>query len=437
MERLCYPILNLERTPSYSAREIRQTSDRPPAPSQCLSLLACTAEGEIVSPLELLPSCANADPSVGDCLSIEDVPPSDMSASSPLSEHETFTSEDLPLSQYTTNICLLPLAPPSVSVSPALSSEDRCSSVSSVAGEDLPADRRSVLRIPCYCPFDGADQILVSVRQCAFAHCRMHGLEIQHWMREIIDRHLAQAYSLCVGEIREIAEIVRPNGWLDHDSRFPTEQYSGHVQPWMRATAQRHACLAVNAAFREIEEHEGLDRTASLFPEFEIPGTSTLGMEHHPCQCKESHALDIASRVLEETVAKLDPFISILGTLSLENDRANTQSQMQVILKEQVWAGMLDGLEVIAEAGDIHRLCSGHERSHVQPWMTQVLEQHCQLAANAEAKKVRGVAKEVHLQWYQNWLETLYRQDAEEDAMKKKEPQFRNLAGGRALKAIY
>ena len=419
MERPCYPLSSLEIIPSYSAHECR-TSEPPPAPSQCLPLLACTAEGEIVSPLELLPPYDNADVSGGGCCSIEDVASPDVRALSLPSEYETFTSEDLPLPQYATNMCLSPLTLSSVSVSPALSSEDICSSASSAAEEDLPADRRSYPRIPCYCPFHHADQIIVSAKHCALAHCRMYGPEIQHWMHAIIDGHLAQAYDQSVTEIREVAENLRPSGWLDHDSRFPTEQYSGHVQPWMRATAQRHAYLAVNAAFHEIDEHEGLDRTARLFSEFENPGFSILSMEHHPCQCKESHAMDIASRVLEDTVAKLDPFLSILGTLSLENGRVDTQCQMQDVLREQIRVGMLDGLEVIAEAHDINRLCSGDEMSHVQPWMTQVVEQHCQLAANAEAKRVRGMAKETHLQWYQKWLETLYRQDAEEDAMKKK-----------------
>ena len=315
-------------------------------------------------------------------------------------------------------MCLFPLAFSSDSVSPALSSEDICSSTSSVAEEGLPADRQSFLRIPCHCPFNDADQIIVSAKHCALAHCSMYGLEIQHWMQAIIDRHLAQAYDQCVTEMREVAEILRPSGWLDHDSRFPTEQYSGHVQPWMRAIAQRHACLAINGAFLEIDEHEGFDRIARPFFEFEIP----RGMEHHPCQCKESHAMNIASRIFEDTIAKLYPFISILGTLSLEDDQAETQSQMQDDLREQIRVGMLDGLEVIAEARDISRLCSGHDMSHVQPWMTQVLDEHCQLAANAAAKKVRGTAKEMHLQWYQSWIETLYRQDAEEDAMKKTGP---------------
>ena len=352
-----------------------------------------------------------------------------MRAPSLTSEYETFTSEDLPLPQYATNMCLSPLALSSISVSPALSSEDIYSSARSAAEEDLPADRRLFPRIPCDCPFHHADQIIASAKHCALAHCRLYGPEIQNWTHAIIDRHLAQAYDQCVTEIREVAEILRPSGWLDHDSRFPTEQYSGHVQPWMRATAQRHAYLAVNAAFHEIDEHEGLDRTARLFFEFENPGLSILGMEHHPCQCKESHAMDIASRVLEDTVAKLEPFLSILGPLSLENDRVNTQSQMQDVLREQIWIGMLDGLEVIAEARDINRLCSGDEMSHVQAWMTQVLEQHCQLAANAESKKVRGMAKEMHLRWYQKWLETLYRQDAEEDAMMKKGSQIPESKG--------
>ena len=436
METPCHPLFSLEIIPSYSARAIRQTSEPPPAPSQCLHLLACTAEGELVSPLEVPPPCDNADAFAGGCCSVGDVASPDMRAQPLPSEHETFTSEDLPPPQYATNMCLSPLALSSVSVSPALSSEGICSSVSSAAEEELPAEGRSFLRIPCYCPFIDADQIIVSAKHCALAHCRMFGPERQHWMHTIIDTHLAQAYDQCVSEIRKVAEILRPSGWLDHDSRFPMEQYSGHVQPWMRAIAQRHACLAVHSAFDEIGQHEGLDRTALLFFEFEIPGLSTLGMKHHPCQCKESHACDIASRVLEDTVAKLDPFISILGTLSLEKDPVDTQSRMQDVLREQIWAGMVDGLEVIAEARDINRLCSGHEMSHVRPWMTQVLEQHCQLAANAEAKNVRRKAKEMHLEWYQRWLETLYRQDAEdEDAMKKKEPKVRELMSGRALKA--
>ncbi|KAL8797455.1 MAG: hypothetical protein Q9195_000271 [Heterodermia aff. obscurata] len=264
----------------------------------------------------------------------------------------------------------------------------------------------------------------------------MYGPEMQHRMHTIINKHLDRAYDQCVSEIKGVAENLRPSGWLDHDSRIPTEQYSGHVQPWMRATAQRYACLAVNAAFHEIDEQEGLDRTAHPFFEFEIPGISVLGMEHYPCQCKESHAMDIASGVFEDTVAKLDPFTSMLGTLSLGNGGVNAQSQMQDALGEQIWAGMLDGLEEIAEAHDVTRLCSGHESSHVLPWMTQVLEQHCRLAANAEAKKVRGLAKEKHFQWLQNWLATLYEQDAEEDALKKKVPQTGKSTSGRSSKAI-
>ncbi|CAF9917549.1 MAG: hypothetical protein HETSPECPRED_003516 [Heterodermia speciosa] len=410
MERPCYLLESLEIIPSYSAHHIRQTSE-PPAPSQSFPLLACTAEGEILSPLVPFRRRDNADAPVDGCFSIEDVASPDMRLPSLPSEHEAFTSEDLPLPHSH-------LALSSTSVSPALSSEDICSSASSAADEDLLADGRSSLRVPCCCPFNDADQIIVSTKDCALAHCRMYGPEIAHRMEAIIDRHLAQAYDQCVSEIRTVAEDLRPSGWLDHDSRFPTEQYSGHVQPWMRASAQRHACLAVNAAFHEIDEHIGLDMSARLFSEFEIPGTSILGMEHYPCQCKGSHAMDIASRVFEDTVAKLDPFVSILGTLT--NDSVNTQSRTQDILGERIWAGMLDGLKEIAEACDMTRLCSGHEMSHVEPWMTHVLEQHCQSAANAEAKKARGMAKEMHFQWYQNWLETLYRQDIEEDAMKGK-----------------
>ena len=345
---------------------------------------------------------------------------------SPIPDCGTFASEDLPL--YAPGLCLSPPALSLCSSSPVRSFRS-CSfaNFSTTTTKSGLKNSRSG-QSPCLCPFIQAHQIIEAAKNCAFAHFRAYAPintfpdgqklpMVQPWMHEHIDKNLDQAYKVCVSEIKEVTEVARPNGWPMHDNKSPLEQYPGHVQPWMRALAHRSVLLAANAAFAVIDKRQGISDDARPPFQFDFPGILCSNMMRYPCQCKESHAMHVSFRVLEETMTRLDPFISTLAACSPNTDRVATYFEVWNDMKGHIQRAMLNGLATVAEPADSGHLCSEIGMPHVQPWMTNVIVQNCQSVARLRSKSLRWRVRDVHIAWFQDWLEMLYRQDAADDSM--------------------
>lgn len=446
------PSLNVQTISTPSAYNARSLSNSSAVHNDCHSrdpkdltnrssiveaLLTCTIEGNIVSLFGPRSPCNDTDVYEEDCLPVEEVSSRDIPhhyegrTPSVAPECETFSSADLPLPRHAAGLCHSPLEISSCSTARAQTLSKTCSFASSAASTGPDSEARTSVKTPCRCPFVVAHRVMEAAKRCASAHLKAYSRTytmvtlpngkqmsiMPQWADELIARKTNQAYESCVVEIRRVAEIARPNGWPIHDSKFPMDQYSGHVQPWMRAIAQRHASWAVNAVIKDIEECGGFTTSACgqfCFSAAEVQNPHLL---RHACQCKENHARNIAFRVLEDTMTNLAPFISTLVTYSPKEDRVTMHSRVWSLMKSRIQTAMLSGLGEITEAEDIIQLCSEHEMTHVRPWMTRAIKQHCQLAAIAESKKLRWRARDVHINWFQDWLEMLYRQDAEDDVM--------------------
>lgn len=434
MAKPSLPLLLVQTEPAYSSRE--QPSGSAPAlvPGRYLSgviedeagvtssaepLLTCTAEGDILSPFESHSPCDDTDMCEGNCSTVEEGSPDtpracEINAPSLSSDFKTFTSEDLPI--------------PHCAVSLGQSTSGNSSSVSSVINYD--ANTRSTLKAPCRCPFIAAHRIIEAAKRCALAHlarghvyrtCEGEQRPIMfRWMHELIVRNMDQAYESCAVEIRRVAETVRPNGWPVHDGKIPVEQYLGHVQPWMRATARRHAHSAAKAAITRLDQR-GVSTTGTTPPSvnLNLPGLLDPNLLRHPCQCKESHALSIASNILRDTMSKLCPLISTSTTCSLGEDHERSDSQLWKFMRAHIHSAMLDGLKGITEVDDVSHLCSGQAMMHVRPWMTQEIKRHCLMAAHVHSKRLRWKMRDLRISQLQDWLEIVYRQEAEDDAMIK------------------
>ena len=427
------PLVSVQTMPAYPPREPLSgsapalgpgryrsgaTEDKAGVTSSVEPLLTCTTEGEILSLFGPHSPCDDTDMYEEDCSPIEEGSPEtpracEINAPSLPSEVKTSTSQDLPLPHY--------------AISGGQSTRGTRSSPSSVTNYN--ANTRSSLRSPCRCPFIAAYRIIEAAKRCAFAHlARGHAYRtcegeqrprLYRWMHELIVRNMDQAYEISALEIRRFSETVRPNGWPVHDGKIPVEQYSGHVQPWMRATAQRHACSAGNSALSEIHRRGGFTGTKRPSFHFKLLGRLDPNILSHPCQCKESHALSIASNVIQDTMSKLCPLISSSTINSAREDRGRSDSQLWKFMRAHIHSAMLDGLKEIAEVDDGSHLCSGQAMMHVQPWMTQAITRHCLMAAHEHSKKLRWKMRDLRINQLQDWLEVVYRQEAEDDAMIK------------------
>ena len=238
---------------------------------------------------------------------------------------------------------------------------------------------------------------------------------MRSWTYDHISRRMKQAYESSVREIERTAKAARPHRWPMHDTKLPDKQYLGHVQPWMRALCYENAVKAANAALEEIDRREGLTGTARPPFHSKVPRLPDPDIKTQPCQCKEDHAMNIAHRVLDSTMTELRPYISTLSTSLRSRDRAAMQCEEWNTMEERIQTAMLNALAEIIEPGDVGHLCSGHGMTHVQPWMSQTIEEHCHSAAKAQSKIVRWKIRDVNIRWFQDWLEMLYRQDAADD----------------------
>ena len=396
-------------------------------------LFGCNADGDVVS---LEPSGATDDTNMceDDCSPIEEevesqeVPACEASPPSPKPEHRTFASKDLPLPQYASRLCLSP--PPMTSRTVSVDGE-HAGSISPASSETTASSQdEEVIQkgTPCNCPLVEARRMTEAAKRAALVHYKAHAQTytfpdgrqvpmVRQWMQETIRRNMDLGYGLAVGEMKRIAEIANPGGWPVHSGGKPCQGYLGRVQPWMRALMHRVLVEAANAAFADIDKREGTVSKERPAFQFSVPGIINPTAMRFPCLCKETHAISIATKVLEQSMTKLAPLISTLATCMPGKDRVAIHSRVWQRMYGQIQLAICKAFRDIMEDSDVAQRCAGHEMAHVQPYMTKAIEHHCELAARLERKTLQWKARDIQIHRFQKWLEQLYLDEEDDEQM--------------------
>lgn len=170
---------------------------------------------------------------------------------------------------------------------------------------------------------------------------------------------------------------------------------------------------AGNIALTSIDSREGISDRKRPALHFTFLGLRAPTANRFPCLCKEIHAKSIATRVLEESMTKLAPLISVLAAPMSDRSRALMHAGVQHKIDGQLQLAISGAFKEIMEDTDISNRCAEHEMTHVQPWMTKAIQQHCESAAKQECKTFQWRARDVQLERFQQWLNELYLEDAE------------------------
>ena len=207
---------------------------------------------------------------------------------------------------------------------------------------------------------------------------------VDAWKNDLIINRIKQAQKPAVHDIKAFTGLVMHNdrrvgGKLRNRAAAVTEDYSGHVQPWMDALVHRGMINAAIAAFKEIDERDGTvyekRRQGPAFF-FKRPGTvySNPFMTRFPCLCKDTAANDVADSVFVNAVNSM----SNLSSKSLAWQRSVRTRLTICIARATVLA-----LEEIAEAEDKKHMCSAHGKPpHMHPWMRMKVQSRCSEAAS-------------------------------------------------------
>lgn len=434
------PQLTIEDTPKAGPR-INS------AQSPLRVLLGCNGNGDIVS---LKPQTPNDSTSMyeDDSSPIEeevksqDVPPAcEISPPSPRSDHRTFTSTDLPLVQYTGRLC----HSPSPMISRTVSTDGECgrslsppSTETSVSSQDTEVRSNGT---PCNCPFLVSHRMNEVAKVAVLDHYKKYAQiytfpdgrqipTVRFWMRETVARNMDLGRKTAVGEMKRTLEAAIPGGWPIHNGGRPCRGYLSRLQPWMRAVVHRTLEEAGNAALKEIDRREGtLNQERPAF-QFSTPGISNPAATEHPCLCKEAHATSIATKTLEATMTKLAPLVSMLANAMPDLDRAAWHSRIWHKVNARIRVAMSEAFQEIMEDSDVGQRCAEHEMTHVQPWMTEVIKQHCGAAARVERRQLQWKTRDLQINRFQRWLEKLYSEDEEEEKTAKRAQEEQCNAGG-------
>ncbi len=253
---------------------------------------------------------------------------------------------------------------------------------------------------------------------------------VRSWMRETIARNMDLSYKTAVSEMKRTLEAVIPGGWPMHNGGRPCRGYLGRLQPWMRALVHSTLVEAGNGALTAIDRREGtLNQERPAF-HFSIPGIGNPAATHLPCLCKEAHAISIATTTLEATMTKLAPLVSMLANGMQDMDRAALHSRIWHKVNARIQLAMFEAFREIVEDSDIGQRCAEHEMTHVQPWMTEVITQHCGAAARVERRQLQWKTRDLQINRFQRWLEQLYLEDEEEDTLAKGAQEEEHCSAG-------
>jgi len=294
---------------------------------------------------------------------------------------------------------------------------------------------------PCNCPFVEARRMSEAAKAAALNHYKKYAQiytfpdvrqipTVRSWMRESIARTMDLGYKTAVAEMKRTIEAAIPGGWPMHNGGNPCRGYLGRVQPWMRALVHRTLVAAGNAALTEIDRREGTQNHERPAFQFSTPGISNPAATHLSCLCKEAHTISIATKTLEATMTKLAPLVSLLANGMQDMDRAALHSRIWHKVNGRIQLAMSKAFQDISEDSDFEQRCAEHEMTHVQPWMTTVIQQHCGAAARVERKQLQWKARDLQISRFQRWLEQLYLEDEEEDEMAKRAQEEAECSAG-------
>lgn len=238
---------------------------------------------------------------------------------------------------------------------------------------------------------------------------------VRSWMLDTIARCMNLGYRRTVTEMESTVEAAKPDSWPMHVGGEPCTGYLGRFQPWMRALVHRNLVDAGNTALKSVDWREGTrDKERPAF-QFKISGVVNPTATQFPCLCKEAHAMSIATKILEGTMTKLAPLVSMLAAGMKNMDRATVHSRVWHKINGQMQLAMTKALQDITTDADVRHRCAKHQMAHVQPRMTEVITTHCESAARQERKAVQWKARELQISRFQQWLERLYLDDEDEE----------------------
>ena len=417
--------------PAYRARDASSSGESADGNCHFQVFFGLSADGDVVSPK---PSGAVEDASKFeyDCSPIEEraeaeeVPTREASPPTPNPEHTTFESTDLPLPKYTSRLCLSPPPMASRTVSIDADCGRSVSSASSRTSASDQGENTHTSDTPCNCPFVEARRMTEAAKTSILRHYKKHATIVTYpngrqipivrqWMLEHINTKMEFGYKTAVSEVKRIAEAANPGSWPVHHGGRPCRGYLGRVQPWMRALTHRILLEAGNEALADIDHREGMsDKELPAF-ELDFPGVLAQNTVRPPCLCKEAHTISIATRILEQTMTRLAPLISMLAACMSNKDRAALHERVWHRINGQIHLAMIKALRDIGEDSDIGRRCAEHEMTHVQPWMTETIKQHCESVARVERKRLQWKARELQITRLQKWLEQLYLEEKEDE----------------------